>query len=214
MAEAPAASPSGETTPPAQPAPTPEPSPAPGSPQPSSPAEPGGDGKKDDGQVPRGRLNEALEAKKTAEAELAKLQKEKEEREQAELSETEKEKKAREKAEEKLAAAEQKALNLERGSWVREAARALNFADAGDAVAMLTLSELDTEDKAKAAVKELSEKKPHLIATGSGPTTFGRTAGEGGGNEGEVPKGADGKPDQKMGMGRDLFQHLTGKRAG
>ena len=139
-----------------------------------------------------------------AERKLAELQQE---------NESASEKKERE-AREATARAEQaeaKATRLERESWVRAAAT--EFADPGDVIAMVDLSANDTETKVRNAVDKLKADKPYLLRENQPgrPAGFGHPGGEGGGSSETVPVGADGQPDEALGLGRDLLGGLFGK---
>lgn len=201
----PAAKPAAETPPAPQP-----PSPTPPTPTPPTPpaSEPGDEG----GRVPRERLNKVLEEKKAAEEERDRLKKEAEERAAADLSDKEKAERKAEQAEQRAKDAETKATELERSGWVRDAAQAESFTDPADAVAFLTLSELEDEEAATKAVKELAEKKPHLVGAAAGggrPQAFGRPAG----GTASPPASEGGKDDGgKTEAGSDILRLITGRR--
>lgn len=163
--------------------------------------------KTDDQSVPYSRFKEVNDAKaaaeKAAEAATAALK----EREEADLSEKEKAEKLATEATARAEAAEARATNLERSALVRNAASGFN--DPDDAVAMLDLSDIDSAEKAKKAVENLGKSKPHLVKTEK-PTPIGSTLTP---NEpGEIPTGADGKPDMKAGLGNELLAGVFGNR--
>jgi hypothetical protein len=156
--------------------------------------------------IPYGRFKEVNERLKAAEAAAQSAAEELKKREEAELSEKERAEKQAAEAVARAEAAEARATTLERSSWVRDAASSFN--DPADAVAMLDLSEIDSADKAKAAVEELGKSKPHLVKSEqpqkiSSPLAPAQTA--------QVPTGADGKPDHKAGLGAELMNNLIGR---
>jgi hypothetical protein len=177
---------------PSQPAPTPPPpSPAP-TPPPSQPAA-------DTKAVPYDRFKEVNERAKQAEKELSELQAWKEQQENERLSELERATKRAEQAEQKAQQLEERATQLERSGWVRSAAQAAGFTDVEDALAFVDLSALKDADKAKAAVQDLAERKPHLLnaeAPPAAPAAFGAplTAIPGGNSD-----------DPKLDLGRGLL---------
>lgn len=161
--------------------------------------------------VPYARFKEINDAKVAAEKAAADAAAELQKIKDADLSEKERAEKAASEATARAEAAEAKATKLERSALVREAAK--NFNDPGDAVAMLDLSEIDDADKAAEAVKKLGESKPHLVKAQS-PTAIGAPLGKSAKATGEIPTGADGKPDMKAGLGTELLNGLFGKTGG
>lgn len=76
------------------------------------------------------------------------------------------------------------ALKLERGTWVREAAQRLNFADPADAVAFISnLEDIDRPSAAEREVKKLAEAKPHLLAQDQPRPSLGRVLQPSGGDK-------------------------------
>lgn len=145
-----------------------------------------------------------------AEQEAAELRAYREEQEASKLSEIEKAQKAATEATERATAAEQRALTLERSQWVTAAARTAGFADPADAALAVNLSEVEDEQAAKAAVEQLANDKPHWLSQAK-PQGFG-TIGDRAGREEQPPLGADGKPDMKAGLGKELAKSLLGGR--
>lgn len=187
-------------TPPA-PAP-PETPPAPTPPEPPKPDEPAGQ------SVPYDRFKSVNEAKSAAEKRAEEAEKKLKDREEADLSEKDKAEKRAAEAEKKAADAEAKATRLERSQWVTAAARSKNFIDPSDAVAHIELTDLDSEEKATKAVEALAEKKTHLVNSG-GPAPIGAPLRQ---PSAEPPKGPDGEPDHKAGLGKELVDNLFGRR--
>ena len=159
--------------------------------------------------VPYSRFKEVNDRVKAAETAAAEAAAQLKAREEAELSEKEKAEKAAQEAISRAEAAEARATELERSSWVRAAAS--DFNDPDDAVAMLNLSELDSAEKAAEAVKDLGKNKPHLVKDQK-PAKIGSPLD--GGKKHEVPTGADGKPDEKLGLGQELMTSLFGGKSG
>lgn len=204
-----------QTPPPSQPTPSPTPSPAP-APQTPAPASGSGDGKPKQESASEKRIRELNDAKKAAEAQAAEATRKLQEKERAEMSEIDRLKAEAAEAKQEKEAAESKALKLEREGWVLSAAQEAKFTDPTDAVAHLSanLADLDTETKARNAVKKLAEEKAHLVGSGSQQPPapgFGNMGGTGQ-REAEIPTGADGQPDPKLGLGRELLGNLTGRR--
>lgn len=156
--------------------------------------------------IPYGRFKEVNERLKAAEAAAQSAAEELKKREEAELSERERAEKQAAEAVARAEAAEARATNLERSAWVRDAAS--NFNDPADAVAMLELAEIDSADKAKAAVEELGKSKPHLVKAEQ-PQKIGSPLATA--RKSEIPTGADGKPDHKAGLGAELMNGLLGR---
>ena len=156
-------------------------------------------------RVPLDRFRQVTSENKDLKAQLDELAKWKEEQEQAQLSELERERQAREKAEAAASEAAELAQNLERGSWLRSAALAAGFADPDDAVALVGTADVENAEAAAAKVKELADKKPHLLRTGeAGPAPIGAPLG------GSAPT-VD-PDDPKAGLGADILGYLKGGR--
>lgn len=156
--------------------------------------------------VPYARFKEVNDRVKAAEQAASDAAAALKKREDAELSEKEKAEKDAAEALKRAEAAEARATELERSAWVRSAAN--NFNDPDDAVAMLDLSSLDSSDKVDKAVKELGEKKPHLLK-GEKPQAIGAPSSNG--KKQEIPTDKDGKPDVKAGLGSELLSNIFGK---
>jgi hypothetical protein len=156
--------------------------------------------------IPYSRFKEVNERLKAAEAQAQSAAEELKKREEAELSEREKAEKQAAEAVARAEAAEARAITLERSAWIRDAASSFN--DPADAVAMLDLSEIDSADKAKAAVEDLGKSKPHLVKSEQPQKISSPLAGS---TPAEVPTGADGKPDHKAGLGTELMNNLLGR---
>lgn len=208
--------PAGETPPPQTPAPG---QPTPTTPPPATPPPASGSGGSGEGKesAAEKRIRELNEAKKAAEARAQQAEDALKAKEREEMSATERVQAEKEEAEKRAAAAEARATTLERGGWARAAANEAGFVDPEDAVQMLDLGSLDTETKVKNAVEKLKESKPHLIGTGSGAPAvprpgFGNLGGTGQPGGEEVPVGADGEPDVKLGLGRDLLGTVFGRQ--
>lgn len=158
-----------------------------------------------DQRVPLDRFRSVTSENKELRTELEDLKKWKEEQEQAQLSEIERERAAREKAEATAQEATEKALNLERGGWLRSAALAAGFADPDDAIALIGTKEIENSDGAAAAVKDLAEKKPHLLREGrDGPAPLGSPTA------GNAPSSAN-MDDPKAALGADLLGYLRNR---
>lgn len=189
-----------ETPPNPNPTPTPPPEPTPPPSQPPS--------AKDD--VPlENRLAEAQRKAEKAQREAEELRKWKEDQEAKTLSEQQKAEKKAKEAEERAIAAESRATKLERSSWVAGAALSEKFVDPSDAASLVDLSSIESQEDAAKAVKDLAERKPHLIGSSAGPTPIGRVARPE--DTPEVPLGPDGKPDEKLGLGQELAKNLFGR---
>ena len=156
-----------------------------------------------DGQrVPLDRFRAVTDENKNLRERLDALEVEKHDREQADLTEVERERQARELAEEQLATAQARAETLERSQWVKDAAMNAGFADPEDAALLVKISELQGAEDAAQAVKDLAERKPHLIRkTDDGPRPMGSPL-----NAPPVDSN-----DPKAGLGADLLRHLTGR---
>lgn len=176
--------------------------PAPAPPAPVPPAPPAGQ------TVPYDRFKEVNEELKSTRTQLEDLTKWKDEQEQKNLSELERERKERAKAETRASELESKLTNMERSALVRKAALSAEFVDPEDAVSMLDLTQIDDEEKAKAAVEKLAEEKDHLVKK-AGPTPIGAPLRPG--TPDAVPVGPDGKPDMAAGLGRDMLRGLFGR---
>lgn len=116
---------------------------------------------------------EAEEAKRNADAEIARLKREADQRERAGLPEVDRLKSELADLQQQLVdvtadrdqgfqARDAKLVDLERGGWVRAAAAAAGFHDPEDAVIRMDLSKIRTEDGARREVEALSERAKHL----------------------------------------------------
>lgn len=154
-------------------------------------------------RVPLDRFRSVTAENKELRSQLDELAKWKEEQEQAQLTELERERQAREKAEAAAAEAADRAQSLERGTWLRSAATAAGFADPDDAVALIGTAAAEDADTAARLVKELADKKPHLLNQAqSGPAPLGAPLGG-------VAPSVD-PDDPKAGLGADLLTYLRG----
>jgi hypothetical protein len=155
-------------------------------------------------RVPLDRFRSVTSENKELRGELEDLKKWKEEQEAAQLSEIDRERAAREKAEALAQEATEKAVNLERGGWLKSAALAAGFADPEDAVALIGTGEIEDTDAAAQAVKDLADKKPHLLQESSkGPAPLGSpTAGSAPSVNPDDPKAA---------LGADLLGYLRNR---
>lgn len=191
-------------------------SPIPGQPVPAStqtPVEPAQQPPAGEQAVPYQRFKEVNDRLRAAEDEARELREWKAEQERAALSETERLTQERDQALQLAEQAEGKVTRLERGQLVATAAAAAGFADPQDAAAFIDLATIDDQAAARTAVQQLAESKPHLLKQPPGvperPAPIGGLTGQ---PAGEVPVGQDGKPDSKLGLGRDLLASLSGKR--
>jgi hypothetical protein len=171
---------------------------------PEPPAEPAGK------TVPYDRFKEVNERAKQLEREATETKTRLEALEAEKLSDLEKAQAKADKAEARATELEAKAVRTERANLVSRAARAANFADPDDAVAFLSSNLPEDEKSAEAAVKDLAESKPHLLKQEGGTQRIGAPLGPG--SSGDVPLGADGKPDVQRGLGQDLLRAMTGGR--
>lgn len=171
------------------------------------------------------QVGEAKRLQKKAEKEAKEAQEKVEELEGANSSETEKERAKREKAERERDETNERLKSLERGGWVRTAAKAAGAIDDDVIVALVNLDDATDESTAEQLVKELAEKKPKLFgqrgeggggAGGNGGfgTPQGGTQPGGGSPGGALPGiGADGKVDQaevRKGLGQGLLGLIRG----
>lgn len=140
---------------PAAPAAAPEAPAAPAAPAPAAPEAPQ--------TVPYERFREVNEQTKTLKQQLDEVQTKLREREEADLSASEREKLARERAEQRAAELEGKVTKLERGSLVTAAAREAGFTDPEDALGFIDPTTIESAAQARRAVKDLAEKKTHLV---------------------------------------------------
>lgn len=199
----------GGTTPPAQTPPATPPAATPPADPPATdpPAEdPPAAGS--DQRVPLDRFQSVTSENKTLREQLAALEQEKAERERAEMTELERAQAEAAEEKKKREEAESKALELERGGYLRSAAAAAGFADPEDAIALIGLDKITDLLEAQQAVKDLAEKKPHLIQSGTPrPTPIGNPIPTPGSSAG--PATGD---DEKATVGKDILGLLTGKR--
>jgi len=160
-------------------------------------------------RVPLDRFQTVTSENKELREKVAAYEQEKAERERAAMSELERAQAEAADEKKKREEAESKALQLERGGYLRSAAAAAGFADPEDAVALIGLDKITDLLEAQKAVKDLAEKKPHLIQSGTpGPRAIGNplpTPGSGSGSGGE-------SGDEKRQMGRDILGLLTGRK--
>lgn len=122
-------------------------------------------------QVPYDRFKKVNDSKKEIERQLSEAKAALEERETQDMGEVDKLRRAVEKAEQrakdleqKAAENEQRATNLERSGWVRSEATKLGFTDPEDAVAFVSLGDIEDQARASKAVADLAKRKAHLIA--------------------------------------------------
>ena len=197
-----------------QPAPSPAPSPTPPTPPTPPPGQPAPEGELTGRAADR--IRELNEGKSAAEKRAEEAERKLKEREEAEMSEKEKAEKRAAEAEKRANEAEGRATKLERTGWIR--AHATGFANPQDAVEILDarLGDFDTEAKAKKAVEELLEERPHLRAQAPAPPIPG--FGTLGGAPAPVPVGPGGEPremtaeEAKAGIASDLAATLLGRR--
>lgn len=196
-------------------------SPIPGQPVPASTQTPAAAHAAEPAQPPAGeqavpyqRFKEVNDRLRAAEDAARELQEWKAEQERAALSETERLTQERDQALQRAEQAEGKVTRLERGQLVATAAAAAGFADPQDAAAFIDLSAIEDQAAARTAVQQLAESKPHLVKQQPGaperPAPIGGLTGAQ--PAVEVPVGQDGKPDAKLGLGRDLLASLSSKR--
>ncbi len=182
------------------PAAAPDPAPDP-APVPDPAAEAG-----EDQRVPLDRFQQVTSQNKEMRDRLAELEQKEQERQREAMSELERAQAERDEERQKREAAESKALELERGGYLRSAAAAAGFADPEDAVALIGLDAATDQLAAQQAVKDLAEKKPHLVAkTGTpGPTPIGSPIPSPSAN----PDPGD---SDKTTVGKDILNLLTGR---
>lgn len=162
------------------------------------------------------RVREALGAKTAAERERDEALQKLKDIEERDLSEKEKAERRAKEAEERATAAESRATTLERNGWIRDAAS--EFANPQDAIEILAgkLGDLDSEAKAKKAVKELGENRPHLLR-GQQSSPFPGFGAPSGGAPPPPPAGGGGEgapqemtPEQaKAGIAADIGAMLS-----
>lgn len=162
------------------------------------------DGTAAEQRVPLDRFRAVTGENKELREQVGALEKWKEEQEQAQLTELERERSAREKAEAAALEAGERAQNLERGTWVRNAATAAGFTDPDDAVALLGTGGIDDLAIAQSKVAELAEKKPHLLAGPGQPAPIGAPL-----NTATQP--AVNTDDPRAGLGSDILGYLRSK---
>lgn len=190
-------------------------SPIPGQPVPAAPAAPPAADPPAEQAVPYQRFKEVNDRLKAAEDTARELQSWKAEQERAQLSETERLTQERDQAIQRADQAEQQVTRLQRGQLVATAAASAGFADPQDAAAFIDLTSIEDAAAAKTAVEQLAASKPHLVKAPSAPQQErpapigGLTAPQ---PAADVPVGQDGKPDAKLGLGRDLLASLSSKR--
>lgn len=201
----------GGTPAPAAPAPASEPT-APAA-TPAAPAAPAAENEK--GPVPYARFEEVNGAKNALQTELEQLRAAEAERQRAAMTELERAQADAQTRQQEAESASARAVNAERSLDIWKAAHAAEFRVPDDAVTFLTgrLSELDSPEKIKAAVQTLATERPDLVGpvNGGKPTPIGGVAGPSTPTA-EVPLGADGKPDVKLGLGQDLLAALGGRQ--
>lgn len=197
-------------TPPATPAATPPPAtPATGQQQTGESGQTGEQtGESGEQRVPLDRFQTVTSENKELREKVAAYEQEKAERERAAMSELERAQAEAAEEKKKREEAESKALQLERGGYLRSAAAAAGFADPEDAIALIGLDKITDLLEAQKAVKDLAEKKPHLIQSGTPrPTPIGNPIPTPGSSAG--PATGD---DEKATVGKDILGLLTGKR--
>ena len=171
----------------------------------------------DEQRVPYDRFKQVNDERAALAAQVQELADWKAAQEAKSLSELEAAQKAAQDALTRAEQAEAKAITLERTQLVHRAAAAAGLADPDDAVAFLSskLSDLDDSDKATAAVTELIERKPHLLAStepvATKPPALGSLTG-GHSTPPAAPVDPNAEPD-KAGLGKELFAGLFGNRA-
>jgi hypothetical protein len=106
-------------------------------------------------------VGEAKRLQKKAEKEAADLRARVEELEDRDRTEAERLAKRAEQAERERDELQSRTKNLERGGWVRAAAK--DFHDPDDAVLRANLDELEDPKDAERFVKGLAKEKPHLV---------------------------------------------------
>lgn len=199
-------------TPPATPAATPPPANPPADQQQTGQSGQSGEtgeqtGESGEQRVPLDRFQTVTSENKELREKVAAYEQEKAERERAAMSELERAQAEAADEKKKREEAESKALQLERGGYLRSAAAAAGFADPEDAVALIGLDKITDLLEAQKAVKDLAEKKPHLIQSGTpGPRPIGNplpTPGSGSGSGGD---------DDQQAVGRDILGLLTGRK--
>lgn len=169
---------------------------------------------KPDQAVPYDRFKEVNDRLKQAESEAAELKKWKDEQEAAKLSEIERAQKEKTDAEERARTAEERATRAEVRSRLRSAASG----KVQNADVVVDLSESKLLELAEATAEQLSAHVEEIVKRYDLPTGERRTGASpigaplASGAAADVPVGADGKPDHKAGLGRDLLTALTGKK--
>jgi hypothetical protein len=108
-------------------------------------------------------IAEARSKQRKAESEAADLRKRLEALEDKDRTESERATKRAETAEAEAAELRSQTQRLERGGWLRSAATEAGFLDPDDAVAFTDVAEVEDAREAKAHVKKLAERKPHLL---------------------------------------------------
>jgi hypothetical protein len=104
-----------------------------------------------------------------AEREKRDLQERLEALEQKDQSELERERKARERAEQENQSLASKVEQLEKGSWVRDAAAAADFHNPSAAASFLDLSEIEDAADAQRAIKDLAKREGYLVKPAEEP---------------------------------------------
>lgn len=188
--------------------------PAPAGAPPAPPAAPSASASTDTQAVPYERFREVNESLKAEREQREALERWKAEQERAAMTEQERITAERDEALTRAQQAEDRVVKLERGQLAAAAARRANFADPDDAAAFIDLATIEDQATADAAVAQLAERKPHLLRTETTapttPTAIGGLTSPAPG--GEPPVGQDGKPDVRLGLGRDLLASLTGPK--
>lgn len=164
--------------------------------------------------VPYQRFEEVNGAKNALQAKVDAMEQAEAERQRAAMSELER---AQQDALTRQREAEQaasRATQAERSLEIWKAAHAAGFRVPDDAVTFLSgqIDGLDSPEKLRAAVDQLAKDRTDLVGpVGGQPTPIGGVAAPSTPTA-EVPLGADGKPDMKLGLGQDLLGALTGRR--
>jgi hypothetical protein len=114
--------------------------------------------------VPVSELQKERKARRQLEEQLAKFEEDAEKRKQAEMTEAERLKQQLSEAVKRAEQAETAAAKSTKQNWLRDAAAKLGFIDATDAVARIDVSDLEDEQAAREAVKDLKQRAPHLVA--------------------------------------------------
>jgi hypothetical protein len=138
-------------------------------PAPATPAPPTEETKTEQ-SVPYSRFAEVNDKAKQATQELQELKQRLQELEDRDKSEIERERTQRERLQAELQEREAKLVQVERGSWVRDAAVEAKFIDPTDALGRIDLSKIESASDAKREVKKIAESAKHLIQSEAPPT--------------------------------------------